>query len=156
MAMSEVSLGPASSPASVVVDPDPYLCGLWGHGCECTMSHQAVREGVPAFQLETPYTLRRAMASDDGTIVEKMAAAIVNLYENVVTQVEAGKGPITDYATALPVPRVIGAYQGSEGGAGDVGGEDEGGSLVDADLAVIDSMLDDIRVLDARDADKQI
>ena len=58
MAMSEVTLGSQHSPAPVVVDADPYLCGLWGHGCECTLSHQAVREGVPAFQLETPYTLR--------------------------------------------------------------------------------------------------
>mgnify|MGYP007022999726 CR=1 FL=1 len=34
------------------------------------------------------------MASDDGTIVERMAAAIVSLYHNVVTPAEAGKAGV--------------------------------------------------------------
>ena len=123
------------------------------------MSHQAVRVGVPAFQLETPFTLRRAMASDDGTIVEKMATAIVNVFQNVVTPVEATKGPIRDYATALPVPEGMGAYEGGpggDGGAGGAGDEGEGAALGHADLAAIGAMLEDIRILDARDSDKQI
>ena len=120
------------------------------------MSHQAVRVGVPAFQLETPFTLRRAMASDDGTIVEKMATAIVNVFQNVVTPVEATKGPIRDYATALPVPEGMGAYEGGPGGAGGAGDEGEGAALGHADLAAIGAMLEDIRILDARDSDKQI
>ena len=32
----------------VRVDSDPYLGGLWGFDCECTLSHQSVRLGVPA------------------------------------------------------------------------------------------------------------
>lgn len=48
----------------VVVEADSYLNGLWGHGCECTLSHQAVREGIPAFQIEVPFSVRDAMMKE--------------------------------------------------------------------------------------------
>ena len=71
------------------------------------------------------------------------------------SQVEAGKGPITDY-TELPMPERMGPQKESAGGAGGEGGAEEGAALVQADLVAIEAMLGDIRVLDARDNDKQI
>ena len=65
VAMEGVRLGRAGAEKPVRVEPECYLCGLWGHGCEHTLSHQAVRLGVPAFQLETPISLRRELP--DGT-----------------------------------------------------------------------------------------
>ena len=72
----------------------------------------------------------------------------------MVTQVEAGKGPITDY-TELPVPEVIGLRNEGVGGGGG-GGAEVVAAAVLVDLVAIGIMLEDIRVLDARDSDKQI
>lgn len=68
-------------------NPDPYLCGLWGHGCEHTLSHQAVRIGIPAFQLETPSDVRTKMMMDN-EFLNKFANAIADIYEKVVVPIE--------------------------------------------------------------------
>ena len=68
-------------------------------------------------------------AESDG--VERMAEAICNLYANVVTQVEATKRPIKD------APDLVAGTDTQEGPS-------------------IEAMLADIKVLDARDPDKQI
>ena len=124
----------------VKVEGDPYLCGLWGHECEHTLSHQSVRLGVPAFQFEIPRTLRKAAMDarrdgDDaqGGLVERLARAIVKTYREVVVPIEAKKGH-----TALP-----GAMLSKD-------------DSVTATRAHADDMLRDIALLDATDPDPQI
>ena len=96
----------AMAPLSVVskkvgVEGDPYLCGLWGHDCEHTLSHQSVRLGVPAFQLEAPRSLRAALMKEEDAL-DRMAEAIINVYQNVVVPVEEEKGLVNN-AASLPI-----------------------------------------------------
>ena len=116
----------------VKVEGDPYLCGLWGHGCEHTLSHQSVRLGVPAFQFEMPHALRRSAMQDD-ELVDRMAAAIVAIYRTSVVPIEGAKG-----CAAPP------------------GGLLAPGQSAAATRDTTERMLCDIAVLDAMDPDPQI
>ena len=50
----------------LTVELDPLLSGYWGHHSDSplTISHQSVLLGVPAFQLEIPYSMRELLMSD--------------------------------------------------------------------------------------------
>ena len=128
--------------------------GLWGHGCEHTLSHQAVRLGVPAFQLELPFSLRRAAMQDDGAIVKKLAAAIVAIYNNVVTQIQSTKGRVQDHSELPLVPHK--SPHREDGAMQFLVGADAWDIRLDAEAAMVDEMLRDVAVLDARDKDRQI
>ena len=94
------------------------------------MSHQSVRLGMPAFQLETPFTVRQAMMCDE-TLIDRLAQAIVNCYASTALPIEASKGRAD----------------------GDLGLLRSGAADTDA---LAELMLADIKILDPRDSDKQI
>ena len=50
----------------LTVELDPRLCGYWGHHSDSplTISHQSVLLGIPAFQLEIPYSMRQLLVTD--------------------------------------------------------------------------------------------
>ena len=47
------------------VETSPLLHGYWGEDTVKTVSHQSVLDGMPALQLEIPYTMRSKLVSDD-------------------------------------------------------------------------------------------
>ena len=82
-----------------VSNPNPRLHGWWGDDddsdleedeeCETTMTHQAVLEGIPSMQFETPGVLRRQMMLDPA-LLDRIAKAIAGIYCQVC-EIESGK-----------------------------------------------------------------
>ena len=152
-------------------DAEPYLCGLWGHGCEHTISHQSVRLGVPAFQLEIPLSVRRHLwktrtrmdALTDsltdifrGTVlaVERRHHRVLRASSEVDTEKKEGVSGATTMVAAKP-------DTGAHGSPTDNGTANAETMPVvastDAGVArAVEEMLCDAKYLDARSTEKQI
>ena len=97
------------------VEVDPRLSGYWGCDTLMTMSHQAVAEGIPAIQLEVPYSMRERLMSDDA-LFARFAAAIYGAYDAVVASARVASadgsvvGPEMEAAALSedPAPQRIG------------------------------------------------
>ena len=97
------------------VEVDPRLSGYWGCDTVMTMSHQAVAEGIPAIQLEVPYSMRERLMSDDA-LFARFAAAIYGAYDAVVASARVASadgtvvGPAMEAAALAqdPAPQQIG------------------------------------------------
>ncbi len=61
-------------------EPDPErLHGFWHGRKETTMTHQAILEGIPSVQLETPRSIRARLMTDSN-LLARYAAAIAAMY----------------------------------------------------------------------------
>jgi len=96
------------------VEVDPRLSGYWGSDTVMTMSHQAIAAGIPAVQLEVPYTMREQLMRNQ-PLFDRFATAIYSAYEEVVATGRVGVadgsvvGPAVDL-TALnqdPAPQRV-------------------------------------------------
>lgn len=66
------------------VEPDPALHGYWGPQSDAaTSSHQSILLGMPAVQLEFPYTLRKSLV-ESPQLVASLSRALVDSYEEVI------------------------------------------------------------------------
>ena len=108
------------------VETEPLLSGYWGHhsSAPLTISHQAVLLGVPALQLEIPYSMREMLANDDSAfnaLSNELNAAI-----DVVLSSDLGEGcfALAQHAPLEPSGSPSGTPSGHEGGAEGRGGAD--------------------------------
>lgn len=79
---------------SIIADEDPYLHGWWGDDDddETTMTHQAVLEGIPSFQLENPLSFRKLLNQDDA-VLERFTKALYDSYK-CACEIESKKGVV--------------------------------------------------------------
>jgi hypothetical protein len=68
----------------LTVELDPVLNGFWGSGTVMTISHQSVLLGIPALQLEIPYTLRQALMAKDQVLFDRFSRALFEVVDFVV------------------------------------------------------------------------
>lgn len=75
----------------LTVELDPLLSGYWGHHSDSplTISHQSVLLGVPAFQLEIPYTMRELLMGDAGAF-DSFARALFDAIDATLAASRSG------------------------------------------------------------------
>jgi len=66
-------------------DLDPLLDGCWLEDTTNTMVMQSTKIGVPAIQLELPFTMRYTCSSDS-TFIKRIADIIGKLYKGTITE----------------------------------------------------------------------
>ena len=148
-------------------DAEPYLCGLWGHGCEHTISHQSVRLGVPAFQLEIPLAVRRHLWKTKSRM-DALTDSLTDVFRSTVLTVEQKHHRTLPLRTEVDVKKEahvsaapVSATAEMEALKGDSRATDVAGIPVvastDAGVArAVEEMLYDVQYFDSRSTAKQI
>mmetsp|Transcript_9159 Transcript_9159/g.18338 ORF Transcript_9159/g.18338 Transcript_9159/m.18338 type:complete len:590 (-) Transcript_9159:29-1798(-) len=89
------------------VETSPRLHGYWGEDTVKTVSHQSVLDGMPALQLEIPYTMRSKLVSDDEFFAgwsEALLSAIDAWLQTVGEDAGAVEAEEQDKSTAMGCP----------------------------------------------------
>ena len=87
-----------------MVDSDPRLHGYWGEDMMTTMSHQSAMLGIPAVQLEIPFSLRNLLMTDN-TLFDHFASAIQTAFMEATTHTQEEQSDILMPAKTNQTPK---------------------------------------------------